>query len=126
MLRRVVGYLAAAAIPVGLLLSGATISDDWRRARLRQGVGTIAASAVLRLLLLPGVFVVMAVALPLSPELRRVLVLQAAMPAAVFPIVLARHYGGDVGVGLRIVVGTSLISLLTMPLWVVLGLALVG
>ena len=125
-LRRAMNYLAAAAIPVGLLLSGATIVDDWKRAKLRQGGGTIAVSAVLRLLILPATFVMLAVALPLSLELRRVLVLQAAMPAAVFPIVLARHYGGDVGVGLRIVVGTSLLSLLTMPLWVVLGLALVG
>ena len=125
-LNRMIGYLAAAAIPVGLLLSGATIVDDWKRAKLRQGVGTIAASALLRLLVLPSVFVALAVTLPLSLELRRVLVLQAAMPAAVFPIVLARHYGGDVGVGLRIVVGTSLLSLLTMPLWVVLGLSLIG
>ena len=121
-----VAYLAAAAIPVGLLLSGATIIDDWRRARLRQGVGTIAAAAALRLALLPAVFVILAVVLPLSQELRRVLVLQAAMPAAVFPVVIARHYGGDVGVALRIVVGTSLLSLVTMPLWVVLGLGLVG
>ena len=125
-LRRAMNYLAAAAIPVGLLLSGATIVDDWKRAKLRQGVGTIAVSAALRLLILPAVFVAVAATLPLSLELRRVLVLQAAMPAAVFPIVLARHYGGDVGVGLRIVVGTSLLSLVTMPLWVVLGLALVG
>ena len=124
-LTRGVNYLAPAAIPIGLLLTGATIVDDWRRAKLRQGVGTIVASCLLRLLILPAIFVTAATTLPLSLELRRVLVLQAAMPAAVFPIVLARHYGGDVGVALRIVVGTSLVSLVTMPLWIALGLALI-
>lgn len=117
-------YLAAAAIPVGLLLTGATIRDDWSQARLRSDPGTIALSSVLRLLLLPAIFVLIAVFLPLSLELKRVLVLQAAMPAAVFPIVLSRHYGGDVGLALRIVVGTTLLSLITMPIWIAVGLAL--
>ena len=123
---QVLGWLAAAAIPTGLLLTGATIYQDWHACRLRRGLRTVAAAAVLRNAILPAVFVLLAVSLPLTTELRRVLVLQAAMPAAVFPIVLSRHYGGDVGTALRVVVGTSLLSLLTMPLWAVLGLWLVG
>ena len=116
--------LAAAAIPVALLLSGATIRDDWSQARLRSDPGAIAVASVLRLLLLPAGFVALAVFLPLSLELKRVLVLQAAMPAGVFPIVLSRHYGGDVGLALRVVVGTTIVSLVTMPAWIAIGMAL--
>ena len=125
-LGQTVGWLADAAIPVGLLLTGATIADDWARCRLREGKATVATASVVRLAALPIVFVALAATLPLPVELRRVLVLQAAMPAAVFPIVLSRHYGGDVATALRVVVGTSLVSLVTMPLWVALGLWLVG
>lgn len=125
-LTRVMNYLAAAAIPVGLLLTGATIRDDWSQARLRSDPGTIALSSILRLLLLPAIFVLIAISLPLSLELKRVLVLQAAMPAAVFPIVLSRHYGGDVGLALRVVVGTTLFSLITTPIWIAIGLAMLG
>ena len=48
------------------------------------------------------------------------------MPAAVFPIVLARHYAGDPATAVRVVIGTSLLGFLTMPLWLRLGLRLRG
>ena len=126
---RSLGWLGQAAIPIGLLLTGATIYENWSHCRLRQGTATVGLATLVRVAALPVVFLALAVFLPaalVTRELRAVLVLQAAMPAAVFPIVLSRHYGGDVGVALRIVVGTSLISLLTMPLWIVLGLWLIG
>ncbi len=118
-------WLAAAAIPLGLLLTGSTICDDWGAARLRRGIGVIATSATLRLAVLPVAFIGLALALPITRQLQTVLVLQAAMPAAVFPIVLSRHYGGDVGTALRVVVGTSLLALVTMPIWITVGLFLI-
>jgi predicted permease len=63
----------------------------------------------------------MAVILPIPLELKEVLVVQAAMPAGVFPLLLARHHGGDVMVALQIIFGTSALSLLTMPLWIHIG-----
>lgn len=119
-------WLAEAAVPIGLLLTGATIYEDWHQCRLRSGIKTVLAACAVRLVALPVVFLLLAVTLPVTIELKRVLVLQAAMPAAVFPIVLARHYGGDVGTALRVVVGTSLASILTMPLWITLGLWLIS
>jgi hypothetical protein len=44
------------------------------------------------------------------------------MPAATFPIVLARHYGGDPGVGVRVALGPAVVSLVTIPLWVPAGM----
>jgi predicted permease len=49
------------------------------------------------------------------------LLIQAAMPAATFPIVMTRLYDQDVQTAWVVVVGTSLLSLLTIPLWMTFG-----
>jgi predicted permease len=64
--------------------------------------------------------------LPASVELKRVIVLEAAMPAAVFPIVMARHYAGDPATAMRVVIGTSVVGLVTIPLWIRFGMHFVG
>jgi predicted permease len=43
------------------------------------------------------------------------------MPCAVFPVVLARHYGGNVSVALQVIAATTVVSLFTMPLWIQWG-----
>jgi len=48
------------------------------------------------------------------------------MPAAVFPIVMARHYGGDPATAMRVVIGTSVVGLATIPLWIRFGMKFVG
>jgi predicted permease len=48
------------------------------------------------------------------------------MPAAVFPIILARQYGGDPATAVRVVVVTSLGGLVTIPLWLQAGLSWLG
>jgi predicted permease len=47
---------------------------------------------------------------------------QAAMPAAVVTVILSKHYGGDPAVALRIVLLTSALGLVTIPLWLKFGL----
>jgi malate permease and related proteins len=59
-------------------------------------------------------------------ELKQVLVVEAGMPSAVLPIVLARHYGGAPGTALRIALSTSLLALVTLPLWISFGLLLIN
>jgi malate permease and related proteins len=124
---KVLGWLGQCAIPLSLLLVGATLADNLRgggEARLHEGHGVTLVACVLRLLLLPAAFVLLARFLPITLELRRVLVIQAAMPAAMFPIVMSKYYDGDPPTALRVVLGTSLAGLVTIPLWVTLGLAL--
>ena len=48
------------------------------------------------------------------------------MPAAVFPMIIARRYGGDEATAMRVVVVTTLVSLLTIPFAVKLALQLAG
>jgi len=116
-----IDMLAAAAIPIGLVAIGATLRehlDD--RAALwswRTSLGAIA----LRCAAIPLLMLVGAGLLDLSVELKRVIALQAAMPAGVMPIMLAKHYGGQPVVAVRIVFASTAFSILAIPLWVRFG-----
>ena len=83
-------------------------------------------ACVVRLGIFPVLILAVAKWLPLSVELKRVLVVQAAMPAGVMPIIIARHYGGQPLTAVQIVLGTTILALITIPLWLRLGLAWVG
>ena len=74
----------------------------------------------IRLGIMPALILLMAI--PTDPALHAVLVVQAAMPSAVFPIVLAKLHGGDMPTALRVVLGTSIVGLVTIPLWLTFGL----
>jgi malate permease and related proteins len=118
--------LGQCAIPLSLILAGAIIDDHLEEFHSRAAWRVIATAVALRLAILPVLFLLLARYLPVSLELKRVIVLQAAMPSAVFPIVMAKHFGGDPPTALRVVLGTSLVGLLTMPLWIRVGLAWIG
>jgi predicted permease len=76
------------------------------------------------MLLFPIILLSFAYLLPLSVELKQVVMVQAAMPCAVFPIVLARHFNGSPEVALKVVLSTTLLSLVTIPLWLTYGMSL--
>jgi len=123
---RFVHLLAMCAIPVGILLSGATISDLLGKGLFTTNLRATLGACLLRLGLMPAAFLAAAYLTPgLSLELRQVIVVQAAMPSGILPIVLARHYGGDASVAVKVVLGTTFVSILTMPLWLKLGSALI-
>lgn len=113
----------ACAIPMGLLLGGAIIFDQAPHAlrSLRTGAKTIALASCIRQILLPISFILLTISLSLKTELRQVLLLQAAMPCATFPIVLVRLYHQDISTAVRVVVGTSLIAVVTIPVWIYFG-----
>lgn len=124
---RLISMLGACSIPVGILLAGAAIADLLRQKGVFENLKIPAASILLRLGALPAVFLMAAAYAPgLSPELRQVIMIQAAMPAGILPIVLAQHYGGDASVAVRVVLGTTLASVITMPLWIRLGTLLIS
>jgi predicted permease len=124
--------IGACAIPMALLLVGATMMDEFRKADFRQGWGVMAAGCGLRLGVLPVLFLALAWALGprgidlAGVELRRVIAVEAAMPTAVFPVLLARLYGGEPGTAMRVALATSAVGLITIPLWLKFGLGLVA
>lgn len=117
-----VQMLGACCFPLGLVLIGATLSETTPSWRGFGGKRLMLAACAARCGVAPALMLLLARWLPVSVELKRVLVVQAAMPAAVFPIVMARHHGGDVLTSVRVVVATSALAFVTTPLWVRLGL----
>ncbi len=118
--------LGQCAIPLGILLIGATMADHIGDFHSRSAGRVMGAATLLRIGVLPVGFLALACYLPASIELQRVIVLQAAMPAAVFPIVMARHFNGDAPTALRVVIATSVVSLISTPLWIRVGLSWIG
>jgi len=121
-----VHWLGQCAIPMALILIGAMVADHLHEFHSKSGWRVIGAAVLLRIGVLPVFFLLVARFLPASMELKRVMVLEAAMPAAVFPIVMARHYGGDPATAMRVVIGTSVVGLATIPLWIRFGMKFVG
>lgn len=114
--------LGACAVPMGLLLSGALIADHLRRKSFAGARRTLLAATAARLAVIPALIILFAKLLPADPALKAVLVVQAAMPAGIFPIVLTKVHHGDVPTALQVVLGTSAIGLATIPLWLGLGM----
>ncbi len=121
-----VHVLGLCAFPMALLLIGAVVSDEFRQFRSASGWRVMIGACLLRLGVLPILFLLLARHLPCSTELKSVIILEAAMPAAVLPIVISKHYGGDINTALRVVLGTSMVGLITIPLWIRFGLKFVG
>ncbi len=121
-LRTTAHMLGQCAIPIGLLMIGAVVADHAGEFGATRGTRVMLLACLLRLGLLPLIFLLAARWLPVPVELRQVILLQAAMPAAVFPIVMARHYRADPLTALRVVVATSAVGCITMPLWLRFGL----
>ena len=83
-------------------------------------------AALVRLILCPLAILGAAKYFPLPMELRQVLVVQAAMPAGMSSILLARLYGGRPAVAVQVVIATTVLSLLTLPWIITYGSAWIG
>lgn len=123
LLRQAIKMAGASAVPLGLLVIGATLVEYFAAPRTLAQPRTTSLSCALRLGLIPLGMLGLAVALPIPPELKGVLVVQAAMPAGILPIVIAKHYGGQPLVAVQVVLGTTAVGLFTVPLWLRLGMS---
>lgn len=115
--------LGGAAIPVGVLMIGASIYELTPALRSARDWNIDLAGSVMRLLVLPSLILAIVALMPGVPmPLRQVLVIQLAMPCGIFGIVLAKHYGGNPTIATRVVLPTCLLGLITIPLWVKFGM----
>lgn len=114
--RKAMSMIGVGAFPVAILITGCSMMD--LVATERPSWKVIAGSAVVRLALAPFAILCAAKFLPLPVELRQVLVVQAAMPAGMTAILLARMYGGRPAVAVQVVIATTVLSLLTLP-WII-------
>lgn len=118
--------LAGCAIPLGLLMSGVSLAPHLTDPQQLVNPRVTLIACLLRLAVLPLLLLSVVYWAPCSIELKRVLVVQAAMPAAVVSVIVARVYGGQPLVAVQIIIGTTVLALFTIPLWLRFGLSLVG
>ncbi len=118
--------LGVCAVPLGVVMTGVTLANhlDAPASLLHRDVALT--SCLVRLGVLPVVILCLARWLPCPLELRRVLVVQAAMPAGVYPIIIARYYGGQPLTAVQIMLSTTAVAVFTCPLWIRAGLSWVG
>jgi predicted permease len=118
--------LAVCAVPLGLLMTGATFAPHLNDPKQLVNPRVILSAWLLRLAVLPWVFLLAARYAPVSVELKQVLVVQAAMPTAVISVIVARIYGGKPLVAVQIILGTTALAVFTIPAWIKFGLSFAG
>ncbi len=122
-LLELMSMLGRCAVPLAVLMIGVTMGRSVDEAKVQNWLKVSVLGSFSRLGLLGGMIVAAALFLPISDDLRALLVIQGAMPAAVFPITLARLYGGQTAVAICVVLSTSLVSLATAPFVIKWGLS---
>jgi predicted permease len=113
-LQPAVRNLGNASIALGLLCVGAALT--------LQGLGdrpaTQAATAALKLLVMPLMTWALCTVLDLGPLATAIAVLFMALPTAATSYVMARAMGGDAKLMAAITTSEHLLSVLTLPVWV--------
>jgi malonate transporter len=105
--------IGLAALPLGLMATGAGL----RVGGLKAAPRLAAALMVLRHAVLPALAIGLTAALALPPEQRTIVVLFAALPTASSAYVLAARMGGDGGYAAGLVTLSTLLGMVSVPLW---------
>ncbi len=119
-IREAISMIGIGAFPLAIMMTGATIMDLAVAEKLSWKI--VAASCVVRLMLAPAVIILCAKYIPMAVELKQILLVQAAMPAALGPILIARMYDGRPAVAVQVVVATTVVSLFTLPYIITYGI----
>lgn len=115
--------IGAVATPICLILFGCSMHDlmqhfTWQPRMLLTGL-------LARLLIAPALILFVAWILPVDPLIKRIMVIQSAIPSAVIPVILAKRFGGRPEIGTQILLATTVCSFLTLPVWLAVGSAYV-
>jgi predicted permease len=110
-------------LTIGIILTGCTLCEYIAKPGTLFDKRVTTLAGFLRLGIYPIIILLLAKYLPFTDDLKRVLIVQAAMPAGMFPIAVARHYNGHPVTAAQITIGTTLIGILTIPLWIKFGMA---
>lgn len=109
------------AIPAGTILTGIFLHEVLKGFRFfaepRVSLGII----LVRCVIIPVLLLTVASSFIADPALRKVMMVQAAMPAGIFSFLIVEMYHGDVQVALRYAVVTMVLCPLVTPAWLYLG-----
>lgn len=110
------GLLAQASLPMGLIAVGAGL----RVQGLNSRRGTLWYGVLVKLLLLPAIAWGLASVFGLEGVYLHIAVLMAALPVSTVAYVMARRMGGDGDTIAAQVMLSTLLAVLTLPLWLLL------
>jgi len=112
-LERSLGILSGMALPLALLLIGATLSFDLMRLRFRP----MLAASCIKLLVMPGLGLVIFASFSIPvPEYLPAFILLAS-PTATLAFVMAKKMNGDPDFAVAAISGCTLLSGITFSLW---------
>ncbi len=111
--------LGSIATPICLIIFGCSMYDLARNFTWQPRM--LSAGLVARLGITPALILLAAWALPVDPLIKRIMVIQSAIPSAVIPVIIAKRFGGRPEVGTQILLSTTVCSFLTLPIWLTLG-----
>ncbi|MBN1257398.1 MAG: AEC family transporter [Planctomycetes bacterium] len=116
---KICGTIGAAAIPLILILVGASIYPFPSMQNKRD----LAYLTGVRLVLLPLLMIGILLLLPLTNDVRAIALIVALMPASVSSSILTRRYGGDPDYASGAAVITTFFAIITLPLglWLLQG-----
>ncbi len=128
-LLKAIHMVGQASIPISLIVIGLTVSTLFHRKNFQDRLATTlrigTCSCLIRVLLMPAIFLTLAVFLPCTPEIKRILVIHGAMGSAIFPVVLTQHFGGHTETAFDTILSNTLLSVVTLPIWITLGLKMI-
>lgn len=116
--------LGNCAVPLCIFIFGTTMYDSWKSISWTPKI--VLCGILSRLALAPALILGMAWFLPVSIELKRIMAMQAAIPSAIMPVILAKQFGGNPGLAMQITLLTTFAAFITLPLWLALGFHLFG
>ena len=111
--------IGAVSTPICLIIFGCSLFDLTRNFTWQPRM--LVAGVVTRLMLAPALILLLAWLLPVDPLMKRIMVIQSAIPSAVIPVILAKRFGGVPEVGTQVLLATTLCSFVTLPFWLAMG-----
>ena len=127
-LLNVIQMLGQCSIPLGLLLIGGSFYDLMQNFGFSRNYRTEVAALFTRNLLFPASILLILVSTPFLNEtqwLKEILVIQAAMPAGIFAVVIVGNYSEDKETAMRAIMATMVTGVITLPIWIGIGLMLI-
>jgi len=116
--------ISACSIPFALMVIGASFAGLLKGFRPSPSYRIEGASILTRNIGVPAIFLLYAGLgwFPSDMEwMAEVLVVQAAMPAGVFALLVVKNYSESSQVGMRSILATMIGCLVTLPLWIYVG-----
>ena len=119
---QVINGMANMNTGLGMVILGATLGAS--NISLMIADTRLYKAIALRLVAVPLVCIPILMLMPVPFEVRMVMMIIAAAPAASATSMLALKYGGDYSYGTGLAIGTTIVSMITMPLVLALAMAI--